>query len=157
MRTARLYQGGFSMAHNPTTPWWLKDADLGAMIEGRNDWEINNSVSSQGVDKVLGDIFNGMAAAFDPGAAGNEKRRYTMRRHRTHGCHSYQLNIANGKGVAKGGKEAARIALALLDFLRLIRGKLDAMQAFMSGKLRVSGDMLFAQTTQTMQPWLKRL
>jgi hypothetical protein len=59
------------MADNPATHWWLKDADLGAVIEGRTHREINNSVSSRGVDKVLGDIFNGMAATFDPGAASN--------------------------------------------------------------------------------------
>ena len=49
-------------------------ADFGPIIEveGRTHQEINDSVSSQGVDKLLGHIFNGMAAAFDPNAAGNE-------------------------------------------------------------------------------------
>jgi len=30
------------------------------------------------------------------------------------------------------------------------------MQALMSGKLRVWGDMQFAQTIETGQPWFKR-
>jgi putative sterol carrier protein len=145
------------MADNPATPWWLKDADLGAMIEGRTDREINNLVSSQGVDKVLGDIFNGRAAAFDPRAAGNQSAVIQFEVIAPGGRHSYQLNVANGKcNVAKGYTEAARVtfALELPDFLRLIAGKLDEEQAFMSGKLRGSGDMLLAQTIQT---WFKRL
>jgi putative sterol carrier protein len=131
-------------------------ADLAAMIEGRTDREINNLVSSQGVDKVLVDIFNGRAAAFDPGAAGNQSAVIQFEVIAPDGRHSYQLNVANGKcNVATGYKEAAHItfALELPDFLRLVCGKLDEVQAVMSGKLRVSGDAQFAQTIQT---WFKR-
>ena len=135
--------------------------DFGAIIEveGRTDQEINDSVSSQGVDKVLGDIFNGMVAAFDPSAAGYQSAVIQYDVTAPDGAHSYQLNVADGKcKVAKGGKEAARItfALALPDFLRLIADKLDGKQAFMSGKLRVSGDLQFLLTIDTMPPWFKR-
>jgi putative sterol carrier protein len=41
------------------------------------------------------------------------------------------------------------LGMALPDFLRFITGKLDGMQAFMSGKLKLAGDMMFAQTMQT--------
>ena len=136
-------------------------ADFGAIIEleGRTDQEINDLVSSQSVDKVLGDIFNGMAGAFDPSAAGYQRAVIQYDVTAPDGAHSYQLKVANGKcNVAKGGKEAARItlSLALPDFLRLIGGKLDGTQAFMSGRLRVSGDMQFLLTIETMAPWFKR-
>src|SRR5438132_1209472 len=57
--------------------------------------------------------------------------------------------------LAKGAPGPARVTLALAfpDFLRLVSGKLDGMQAFFSGKLKVSGDMMFAQT---MQSWFKQ-
>ena len=42
---------------------------------------------------------------------------------------------------------------SLPDFLRFIAGELDGMQAFMSGKLRLSGDLMFAQN---MQRWFNR-
>jgi putative sterol carrier protein len=112
-------------------------------------------VSSQGVEKVLGDIFNGRAAAFDPGAAGHQSAVVQFEVIAPDGRHSYQLNVANGKcNVAKGYKETAHItfALELSDFLRVIVGKLDETQAFMSGKMRVWGDMRFAQTILMGQP-----
>ena len=40
--------------------------------------------------------------------------------------------------------------MALPDFLRFLTGQLDGMQAFMTGKLKLSGDMMFAQS---MQAW----
>ena len=45
------------------------------------------------------------------------------------------------------------IHIGLADFLRLVAGRLNGMQAFMSGKLRVSGDLFFAQTYQA---WFNR-
>jgi putative sterol carrier protein len=53
--------------------------------------------------------------------------------------------------VAKGAGESPRVTLglALADFVRFVSGKLDGMQAFMAGKLKLTGDMFFAQTMQT--------
>jgi putative sterol carrier protein len=137
------------MADNP-------GAELVALVEGHSDEEINNAVKSQGVDKVLSDVFNGMAAAFDPAAAAGQSAVIQYDVAAPDGAHSYQLKIADGKcAVTKSGSDAARITLGLglPDFLRLIAGKLDGMQAFMSGKLKVGGDMFFAQT---MQSWFKQ-
>ena len=44
-------------------------------------------------------------------------------------------------------------ALPLPDFLRLILGQLDGMQAFMGGKLKLSGEIMLAQA---MQSWFDR-
>jgi putative sterol carrier protein len=130
--------------------------DLGGLIEGRSDEQISSEVEKQGVDKVLGDVFGAMAAAFDAQAAAGQSAIVQYDVTAADGVHSYQLKCADGKcAVQKGGGEPARITLSLSvpDFLRLIGGKLDGMQAFMSGKLRIAGDMMFAQTMQT---WFKR-
>jgi putative sterol carrier protein len=37
--------------------------------------------------------------------------------------------------------------------LRLVSGKLNGMQAFFAGKLKLTGDMMFAQT---MQGWFNQ-
>src|SRR4029079_17486220 len=68
---------------------------------------------------------------------------------------SYQLKVADGKcTLVKGSPESARVTLALSapDFLRLVTGKLNGQTAFFQGKLKLSGDMMFAQT---MQSWFK--
>jgi putative sterol carrier protein len=73
------------------------------------------------------------------------------------GVHIFQLKVAGGKcEVVKGEAGPARVTLSLAfpDFLRLVSGKLDGMQAFFSGKLKLAGDMMFAQT---MQGWFKKV
>jgi putative sterol carrier protein len=130
--------------------------DLGALVEGRSDEEINQFVKAQGVETILGQIFNGMASAFAPDQAAGQSAVVQYDVTAEDGAHSYQLKVADGKcEVVKGAAEPARITLGLAmpDFLRLISGKLDGMQAFMSGKLRIAGDMMFAQT---MQSWFRR-
>ena len=130
--------------------------DLATLVEGRSDEEINKYVESQGVDNILKQIFDGMAQAFVPSAASGQSAVIQYDVTASDGVHKYQLNVHDGKcEVAKDGSASARITLGLgmADFLRLIAGKLDGMQAFMTGKLRVAGDMMFAQT---MQSWFQR-
>ena len=70
--------------------------------------------------------------------------------------HSYQLKIAGGKcELVKGAAGPARVTLTLQapDFLRLVTGTLNGMQAFMTGKLKLTGDMMFAQV---MQGWFEQ-
>jgi len=128
--------------------------ELAALIEGKTDDEINASVAERGTVKVLGQIFDHMAKeAFRPERAGNQSAVVGWDITSPEGTHSYQLKVDEGTcTVLPGGGESARVtlAMALPDFLRFVTGKLDGMQAFMTGKLKLSGDMMFAQS---MQAW----
>ena len=127
--------------------------ELAALIEGKSDDEINASVAERGTEKVLGQIFEYMAGRFQPERAGNQSAVIGWDITSPEGTHSYQLRVADGTCTAvPGNAEAARVTLgmALPDFLRFLTGKLDGMQAFMTGKLKLSGDMMFAQS---MQAW----
>jgi putative sterol carrier protein len=127
--------------------------ELAEMIEGKSDDEINAGVAERGTEKVLGQIFEYMAGRFQPDRAGNQSAVIGWDITSPEGTHSYQLKVADGScTVAQGNAEPARVTLgmALPDFLRFLTGKLDGMQAFMTGKLKLSGDMMFAQS---MQAW----
>jgi putative sterol carrier protein len=127
--------------------------ELAAMIEGKSDDEINAGVAERGTEKVLGQIFEYMAGRFQPERAGNQSAVIGWDITSPEGTHSYQLKVADGTCTAtQGNAEPARVTLgmALPDFLRFLTGKLDGMQAFMTGKLKLSGDMMFAQS---MQAW----
>jgi hypothetical protein len=128
--------------------------ELAAMIEGKSDDEINAGVAERGTDQVLGQIFDHMATqAFRPDRAGTQSAVVGWDVTAPDGTHSYQLKVADGTcTVVAGNAEPARVTLgmALPDFLRFVTGKLDGMQAFMTGKLKLSGDMMFAQS---MQQW----
>jgi putative sterol carrier protein len=130
--------------------------ELAAMIEGKSDDEINAGVAERGTEKVLSQIFDYMAGRFQPERAGNQSAVIGWDITSPEGTHSYQFNVADGAcTVVQGNPEPARVTLgmALPDFLRFLTGKLDGMQAFMTGKLKLTGDMMFAQS---MQAWFSQ-
>ncbi len=128
-------------------------ADLATAIQGRTDEEIVALVAERGGDAVLQAVFAGMAAAFQPERAAGQSAviQYDVRT--AEGVASWQLHVAGGAcTLARGAAQPPRVtlSLALPDFLRLIYGQLDGMQAFMTGKLQLSGDIFFPQM---MQSW----
>jgi putative sterol carrier protein len=130
--------------------------ELAASIEGRSDEEIVKGCEAQGIDNVLGQVFAGMGQAFLPEKAGAQSAVIQYDVTAAGRTHTYQLKCAAGKcEVVKGGGEPARVTLTLSlpDFLRLVSGKLNGMQAFMAGKLKLGGDMMFAQV---MQGWFRQ-
>lgn len=127
---------------------------LAKLVEGRSDEEINGAVGGN-VDEVLDQIFQGMKDSFQADRAAGQTAVVQWDVTAADGTRSYQLQVDNGScEVAKGAAEAARVTLGLSlpDFLRFIAGVLEPMQAFMSGKLKLSGDMMFAQS---MAAWFE--
>jgi putative sterol carrier protein len=125
---------------------------LAALIEGKTDDEINAFVSLQGADTVLNPIFDGMQQRFLPDKAAGRAAVIQYDIVTADGTRSYQLTVADGTcALAEGAEQPATVTLILTtpDFLRLITGKLNGMQAFMSGKLKLKGDMMLAQSMQT--------
>jgi putative sterol carrier protein len=132
-----------------------RQKELAASIEGRSDEEIEKGIEAQGTDTVLDQIFAGMAEAFLPAKAAGQSAVIQYDVKAGGKAHSYQLKVADGTcQIVKGAAGPARVTLglSLADFLRLVSGKLNGMQAFMSGKLKLQGDMMFAQT---MQGWFQ--
>ena len=129
--------------------------ELRKLIEGRSDDEINAGLKATGAAQALDKVFQGMVEAFIPEKAGGQSAVIQYDVTGPEGKLSYQLKVAGGKAaLSKGTPESARVTLALAapDFLRLVTGKLNGQTAFFQGKLKLSGDMMFAQT---MQSWFK--
>ena len=106
-------------------------------------------------EALLDGMFDGMKAAFDPSAAAGQSAVIQYAIDTPAGEMQYQLNVADGNcEVAKGPAENARVTLALNmpDFLRMMTGELNGMQAFTSGKLKISGDLMFSQV---LASWFK--
>merc|ERR1712232_1204278 len=57
------------------------------------------------------------------------------------------IDLKNGSGSVKWAEDKAdvTITLAPADFEAMAGGKLDGMQAFMAGKLKIKGNMMLAQ------------
>ena len=125
---------------------------LAQLLEGRSDEEINEFVNAAGIDTVLGQVFDAMKERLDPQKAAGQTAVVQWDVNAPDGVHSYQFKVENGAGSwAQGTPDTPRVTLtfSLADFLRFVAGQLDGMQAFMGGKLRLAGDMMFATTLQT--------
>lgn len=106
-------------------------------------------------ETLLDGVFEGMKAAFDPAAAAGQSAVIQYAIDCPAGEMNYQLNVADGAcELVKGPAESPRVTLALglPDFLRMMIGELNGMQAFTSGKLKISGDLMFSQALAT---WFK--
>jgi len=126
---------------------------LAELLEDRTDDEITQFVAALGIETVLAQIFSAMEERFQPDKAAGQSAVVQWDIANGADTSSYTVTVVDGTcSAAAGAAEAARLTLglALPDFLRFVSGKLDGMQAFMSGKLRLGGDMLFAQQ---MQAW----
>src|SRR6266540_3377683 len=109
-----------------------------------------------GSAKFLDGVFEGMSTAFNASKAGGQQATVQYEITAPDGTHPYTMRIADGRcEVERGAAESPRVTIraALPDFLRLITGKANGVQLFMTGKLKVSGDLFFAQT---FQGWFDR-
>ena len=125
---------------------------LKTAIDGKTDEEIYAGVAERGTDVVLGQIFGAMAGRFQPDKAAGQNAVIGWDIKTPEGVHKYQLKVDGGScECMANGTDPARVTLqmALPDFLRLITGQLDGMSAFMTGKLALAGDMMFAQAFQS--------
>jgi putative sterol carrier protein len=131
----------------------LKDA-----VEQKSNEELVSSIQQQdgGVDGVLEKVFTGMSESFNPEKAAGQQAVVQYEIGSPDGTHEYAMRIADGRcEIERGRAESPRVTIriGLADFLRLITGGANGMQLFMTGKLKVSGDLFFAQTYQS---WFDR-
>ena len=125
--------------------------ELASLLEGRSDQEINEVVKSLGTDAALEKVFEGMTKAFLADKAKGESAVIHWDIKGPDGQVTYQVKVADGHcSAAKGTPDAARVTLSasLPDFLRIITGKLNGTMAFFTGKLKLSGDVMFAATQE---------
>jgi putative sterol carrier protein len=133
-------------------------ASLSAAVEQHSNEELVAAFQQQegGIDGVLSQVFAGMAESFNPAKAAGQQATVQYEISSPAGTHEWAMRIADGNcEVEEGRAESPRVTIrmGLGDFLRLITGKANGMQLFMTGKLKVSGDLFFAQTYQS---WFDR-
>jgi putative sterol carrier protein len=129
---------------------------LAEAVRSLNDEELLQVLGSQegGYKATLDQAFGGMAAAYNPAKA-NREAVFQWDVTTPDGVETYTVHCADTCTVehAKAESPTVTLSLPLPDFLRLILGQLDGMQAFMTGKLKLGGDIMLAQA---MQSWFDR-
>ncbi|HLI70514.1 MAG TPA: SCP2 sterol-binding domain-containing protein [Ktedonobacteraceae bacterium] len=103
---------------------------------------------------TVAESFETMVTLFNPNAAGSMNK--TLQWNITgEEAGKYALKVANGTcELIKGGVEKPDMTLTMADkdWLAIADGKLDPMNAFATGKLKVAGDMMLAMKIQQLFP-----
>jgi putative sterol carrier protein len=121
--------------------------DLRVQISGRTDDEILALVHEApgGIEAILDQTVIGMTDAFDADAAQDCIIGYEIASDdRTYPC---RIEVQGRQVTAERRQPSdARVVLqlSLPEFLRLITGLLDGTEAFMSGRMKIRGDVMFA-------------
>lgn len=120
---------------------------------GVDDAVITQFVQAVGVDNVLDRVFGLMGSRFMPDKAGKDGGSVQWNIDTPDGVRTYHLVIAGGR--AKGGrgtpdKAKVTLGMSLPNLLRLCAGRLNGVTGVMTGKIKISGDMMFGAK---MQGW----
>ncbi len=103
---------------------------------------------------TIAELFEQMPSVFNPAAAAGMNKTFQWN---ITGDEAgvWAFKIINGQGeVIPGGVEKPDVTFTISDkdWLAITEGKLDGMNAFMTGKLKVSGDMMLAMKFQNLYP-----
>ncbi len=103
---------------------------------------------------TVAESFEQMPNVFNPAAAGgmNKTLQWNITGEQ---AGVWAFKIANGTGeLIPGGVEKPDVTFTISDkdWLAITEGKLDAMNAFMTGKLKVAGDMMLAMKVPNLFP-----
>ncbi|MDQ3981935.1 MAG: SCP2 sterol-binding domain-containing protein [Actinomycetota bacterium] len=131
-------------------------AVLAEAIKDLDDEALAEQVRSIGVDEVLQAIFKGMEEAFVPERAAGVDSTIQYDISTEDGTKTWSVSFAGGKcTTSEGAAESPRLTLqiGIVDFIRLIFGQAQGPQLFMTGKIKLQGDMMFAMQ---MQGFFKR-
>ncbi|MEU5884065.1 SCP2 sterol-binding domain-containing protein [Spirillospora sp. NPDC047279] len=139
-----------SMLHAVGTP-----GELRQLLEapGVNDEVIDQFVQAVGVDAVLDRLFGLMGTRFMPDKAGQDGGLVQWNIGTPDGPRHYTLTIGGGQATTARGtadKSKVTLGMSLPNLLRLCAGKLNGVTGVMTGKVKISGDMMFGAK---MQGW----
>ncbi len=126
-------------------------AQLAELIKDMSDEDLKVQITNLGEDEVLKNIFDGMQEAFKPEKAQGVNATLQYDIETDSGTKTWSVAIADGAcTTSEGPADDPRLTLKIgvVDFVRLIFQQADGTQLFMSGKLKLQGDMMFAMQMQ---------
>ena len=131
-------------------------AQLAELIKTLSDEDLKAQLEGLGEDNVLREIFGRMPEAFlaEKAAGTDATIQYDITT--SEGVKQWTVAVTDGAcTTSEGPADDPRITLQLgiVDFVRLIFGQAEGTQLFMTGKLKLKGDMMFAMQMQT---WFNR-
>lgn len=126
----------------------IPEEQIAEALKGATDEQVQEGFRAVGVKEALDRTFNTMQEHFLPDKAEGVSADVQWVVTDQSEEFPYTASIADGKCTITAGKAASpRVSLTmdLVTFVRLIMGQAQGPQLFMTGKLKVAGDLMFAQ------------
>jgi putative sterol carrier protein len=124
-------------------------------ISSATDEQLREALSGPQREAIIGEVFRRMEQHFKPGSAtGVDAVIHWKITGRPDGAiDHYEVVMKDGTCTArKDPQQEPRVTLALdgVDFMRLVTGNAAGPTLFMSGKLKIEGDLMFSAQIQSM-------
>jgi SCP-2 sterol transfer family len=132
----------------------MDPAEFAAMVREATDEQLAAGLKANR-ELILDGIFAAMPEAFDPAAAIGVSAVAEWRIAVEDGVEPTSFRVRIGDGRCSVSREAEGepdvvYELGGVDFLRLTTGQLDGPQLFVTGRLRISGDLMLAARMPAM-------
>jgi putative sterol carrier protein len=129
-------------------------AILGRVVDGISDHRIDRVMRGPLRRHVLRGVFRELPRRLEPGRAAHPSEfEFSISGRRDGGTDRYRVVVADGGcRVLRDPDGAAALMFEIepAPFLRLVTGQASPMQLYMTGQLRVQGDVMGAARLQTL-------
>ena len=133
----------------------LDPEQVAGAISSVTDEQLREALGGPQREAMIGEVFHRMEQHFKPsGAAGVDAViHWKITGRPDGGFDHYEVVLRDGACTAgKEPKHEPRVTLTLdgVDFMRLVTGNAAGPMLFMSGKLKIEGDLMFSAQIQSM-------
>lgn len=131
----------------------LKDAVATRSGQGLLDFAAEQEGGASG---LLDKVFAAIPATFNTARSRSATASMQYEIRTPEGVQHFYIDIkegicTTGRGIADSPR--ATISVGLAEFLRIVTGKLNGMQAYLTGKIKIKGDMFFVTK---FEHWIDR-
>lgn len=133
-------------------PSQIGPQEFAQLVKTSSDDQIETLIHDAGAEPTLTRIFRGFEERFVPAKAEGVTADIQFLIKDEGEEHPYVVAIKDGTCEtrrAKAEDPKTTLSLKLLPFVKLITGQADGMKLFMTRKLKISGDIMFAQRVLT--------
>jgi hypothetical protein len=132
----------------------LSAEDFAALVSQASDEQLAEIMDGSQRETALREIFARVAEHFDPARArGDSVVHFQIVGRPDGGSDDFEVIVRDGKcEVSEDPSEQPRVTLKVepVPFLKLVSGQASGPELFMSGKLKIEGDLMFAPQIATM-------
>ena len=124
-------------------------------ISSVTDEQLREALSGPQRAAIIGEVFRRMEAHFKPSSAAGVDAviHWKITGRSDAGVDHYEVVLRDGSCTSsKAPQHEPRVTLTLdgVDFMRLVTGNAAGPMLFMSGKLKIEGDLMFSAQIQSM-------